>query len=173
MDEQRAARVIDLVALPQVHVLQRLDDVQHPPHVHLEAESAQKAPEHEEVGEEMRHRVCPGREAAETGEGGGRDWGVRKQSAERLFHAESTESSGAKAPTHSIARSARRWVAGLRPAHGSRGARFTSAHTIPAALVKPSVSRSMPRVARPTAGQGTLALCELCENSLRAFCSLS
>ena len=49
MHEQRAARVVDLVTLPEVHMLQRLDDVQHAPHVHLETKSAQQTPEEEEI----------------------------------------------------------------------------------------------------------------------------
>jgi hypothetical protein len=47
--EQRAARVIDLVALAEVDMLQRLHDVEHAPHVHLETERAQQASEDEEV----------------------------------------------------------------------------------------------------------------------------
>src|SRR5688572_19912381 len=61
-----------------------------------------------------------------------------------------------------IARSARRWAA-LRAAWIERRA-VHKCRRIPSALVKPRVARSMlPAVGRrPTAGRGTLALCEPC-----------
>src|SRR5688572_5725858 len=68
----------------------------------------------------------------------------------------------------------RRWVAGLRPAHGSRDAPdITNAVRSFALVMSGGVSRSMPRVARPTAsltsvyrscGAFVSVLCEsLCE----------
>ena len=48
MHEQRAARVIHVVARAEVHVLQRLDDVEQAPDVHLEAERAQQPAEDEQ-----------------------------------------------------------------------------------------------------------------------------
>ena len=43
MDEQGAARMVDLVALADVHVLQRLGDVEHAPGVHVETQASQQA----------------------------------------------------------------------------------------------------------------------------------
>src|SRR5688572_6632535 len=45
----------------------------------------------------------------------------------------------------------RRWVAGLRPAHGSSDTRFHKCHRNYGGPCEPRVARSMPRVARPTA----------------------
>ena len=53
MDEQRAAGVVDLVALADVDVLERLGDVQHAAHVHVEAERPQQPAEDEQVLDEM------------------------------------------------------------------------------------------------------------------------
>ena len=49
MDQQRAARVVDVFARPEVHVLQRLGDVEQSPDVHVEPERAQQPAEDEEV----------------------------------------------------------------------------------------------------------------------------
>src|SRR5687768_17061244 len=73
----------------------------------------------------LEQRRVQGCEEAEFGEGGGRVWGESEQSALRLFHAELTESRV----------DVRRWVAGLRPAHGSRGARFHKCRRNTSALV--------------------------------------
>ena len=55
MDEQGAARVVHVLARADVHVLQRLGDVEEAPDVHLQAERAQQPPEDEHVREEGRH----------------------------------------------------------------------------------------------------------------------
>ena len=52
MDQQRSARVIDVVAVAEVDVSKRFGDVEHAPHVHVESEAPQKAAEDEEVAQE-------------------------------------------------------------------------------------------------------------------------
>jgi hypothetical protein len=61
MDEQRAAGVVDLVADPDIDVLQRLGDVEHAPRVDVEPEAPQQAAEREQVGEEHVPRSARGR----------------------------------------------------------------------------------------------------------------
>src|SRR5688572_14934285 len=91
-----------------------------------------------------------GWEEAETGERGGRDWGASEQSPQRLFHAESTESRG-NVPTRQPQRLR---GGGCRATRGMDREEVRDTRTS---------SRSMCRPGGPThtAGQGTLALCEL------------
>ena len=55
MHEQRSTRVIDLVAVADIHVLKRLGDVEHAPRVDVEAEPAKQPAEREQVLDERRH----------------------------------------------------------------------------------------------------------------------
>ncbi len=61
MDEERAARVVHVLAGADVHVLQRLGDVKQAPHVHLEAQRAEQAAEDEQVVEEGGHQRAAAR----------------------------------------------------------------------------------------------------------------
>ena len=55
MHQQRAARVVHVLARADVHVLQGLGDVEEAPDVHLHAERAQQPAEDENVAEEGSH----------------------------------------------------------------------------------------------------------------------
>src|SRR6478736_7352422 len=56
MDEQRAARVIDLAAFPEVHVPECVDDVEQATAVDVDARAPQEAAEDQQVIEETGHR---------------------------------------------------------------------------------------------------------------------
>src|SRR5688500_17521398 len=56
MHEQRAARVVDLVALADVDVLQRTEDVEHPSHVHVEPDCTKQPAEDEQIVGEVGHQ---------------------------------------------------------------------------------------------------------------------
>jgi hypothetical protein len=47
--QERAARVVDLLARAEIDMLQRGNEVEHPAHVHLETKRAQQAAEDEEI----------------------------------------------------------------------------------------------------------------------------
>ena len=51
MHEQRAARVVHVLARADVHVLQRLGDVEQAPDVHLQTEGSQQPAEDEQIAE--------------------------------------------------------------------------------------------------------------------------
>ena len=52
MDQERAARVIHVVARAEVHVAQRFDEIRETPGMHAEACAAQDAAEDQQVVEE-------------------------------------------------------------------------------------------------------------------------
>src|SRR6187551_4082371 len=56
MDEQRAARVIDLAAFPEVHVPERIDDIEQATAMDVDARAPQEAAEDQQVIEETGHR---------------------------------------------------------------------------------------------------------------------
>jgi hypothetical protein len=58
MDKQTAARVVHVLAPADVDVLQRIDHIQEPARMHVEAEAPQQAAEDDEVGEETGHVRC-------------------------------------------------------------------------------------------------------------------
>jgi hypothetical protein len=57
MDEECPAGMVDLVALRQVHVTECVDNVDHPPRMHIDPGAAEQSTEEEKVIEKVRQGI--------------------------------------------------------------------------------------------------------------------